>query len=762
MNNILSSRVTKIGVFVITMVAIIIGAITVIKYQHNIHNYYRTYHNYRYEPNNWNSRDDVLRKVDEYCSSDYKQQIDYIFTEVESKMDNVDNVNKLLKDKGKTNADELLGISSEKHKNFEYYIALYDDNVVASSKVLTQSELYDNVGFDKPYMFNENGNIPQDFLSKMYKDDTLQQIQNSMIEYNQDEYMIEHNQDEIFRWDIYVVPDEETIQVFDDVNKAIDINNIQITMVLIIIGVVIISGLIYFIVYGGKTSEGEVIKLTSYDEVYFEIKTLILAGFSFISVLLILVYYDRQDIMGHIESDELLKESIGVSAEQLITAMLLLSVIFTGAMLIRYLVSINKHIINKTFWKNNIIYAVYSRTIGMAIDKTTELSKKAIDSNQGNGKKLIKKSKDLAQKSKKIVQEYKLFTNKNDRVKNLSIAIILALFATGMFIVFTMNQYFWFGRFIYGMISLIALFVIGYAIIHLLKSFVVITDSIEKLKNGENITQENIDNAFPYVDEVRTLSDIEKIANKHAEQSIRAERTKAELITNVSHDLRTPLTSIVAFSDLLDKKKDVYDEETKEYIKAIKEKSERMSLMVEDLFDLSKSSTGGVTANPEVLNVKNLVKQVIYEQDFDGENNLYINIDEKINIYADSNHMYRIMQNIIQNAIKYHMYGTRIYIDSYEIDDKINIEVKNIASYHMNFGSDEIATRFARGDESRTEEGNGLGLAIIKSYTELNKGTMDLTVDGDLFKIIIIFPKNNKIDVEAVNNNIKNTNIEVI
>lgn len=272
-------------------------------------------------------------------------------------------------------------------------------------------------------------------------------------------------------------------------------------------------------------------------------------------------------------------------------------------------------------------------------------------------------------------------------------------------------------------------------------SMMKLVDGIDKLKNNENFSYDKKLRHIVFNEAFESLEEINCNMDKNYKEGVKAQSLKAELITNVSHDLRTPLTSIIGYIDLLDKKSELYDEETKEYISVLRDKSDRMNDMVEDLFDLAKSASGDIELEFEKLNLKKLIEQTLVElDDISENNNIVVNIADDLNINADGSKMYRVMQNIISNALKYSLNGTRIYIESYvDENNKITLEIKNIANYKMNFTSNDIVERFVRGDESRTTEGSGIGLSIAKSYTTLNGGIFNVVIDGDMFKVQMKF-----------------------
>lgn len=224
------------------------------------------------------------------------------------------------------------------------------------------------------------------------------------------------------------------------------------------------------------------------------------------------------------------------------------------------------------------------------------------------------------------------------------------------------------------------------------------------------------------------------------EQSLKSERLKTELITNVSHDIKTPLTSIINYVDLL-KQEDIKDEKIKQYIDILNQKSLRLKKLIEDLVEASKVSSGNVKLNIEVIDLKELLAQTIgeFEDRFESKN-LKIDIeipDEEVKIKADNRYMYRVIENLFSNITKYSIDNSRVYISLTKQNDKIKLEIKNISKDKLNISPDELMQRFVRGDKSRYTEGSGLGLSIAKSLTEMQGGKFDINIDGDLFKVII-------------------------
>jgi len=230
---------------------------------------------------------------------------------------------------------------------------------------------------------------------------------------------------------------------------------------------------------------------------------------------------------------------------------------------------------------------------------------------------------------------------------------------------------------------------------------------------------------------------IQKNRKESMEKQLQSERMKVDLITNVSHDLKTPLTSMIGCIDLL-KQTEGLSEEAQDYVRLLSQKAEKLKEMVQDVFDMARATSGGRDMNMERLDMARLVRQTVADmQDRIAASGLVfrIKIDErKLPFMGDGKKLYRVYQNLIENTLKYSMAGSRVYIEVQTTGKKIITSIKNTSDYEMDFGPEEIMERFTRGDKSRSTEGNGLGLAIAKSFTEACGGSFRLTLDGDLFK----------------------------
>lgn len=241
-------------------------------------------------------------------------------------------------------------------------------------------------------------------------------------------------------------------------------------------------------------------------------------------------------------------------------------------------------------------------------------------------------------------------------------------------------------------------------------------------------------------DLAHSINNMKRGLRKSIENENKSERMKTELISNVSHDLKTPLTSIISYVDLL-KRAEVEPEEARAYIEVLEKKAQRLKILIEDLFEASKAASGSMQLNFEKIEVNALLKQTLGEAEKkieEAQLDFKTNIpQEKIYINADGRKIWRVFENLVSNTVKYALKGTRVYLDVKSDDEKVYIVIKNVSAYELNFDSSEITERFKRGEESRHTEGSGLGLAIAKSIIELHGGTLTISIDGDLFKVTV-------------------------
>ena len=274
-----------------------------------------------------------------------------------------------------------------------------------------------------------------------------------------------------------------------------------------------------------------------------------------------------------------------------------------------------------------------------------------------------------------------------------------------------------------------------------------IMDGLKKISDGE----------LQYKIKTDTLTGKQKVMAEYinnigsgldaaVENSLKKERMQTELITNVSHDLKTPLTSIINYVDLM-KRENPTDPKIQEYLRILDEKSQRLKVLTEDVVEASKASTGNIKLEMNDIDFVEMVQQVIgeFEEKFQ-EKNLTMMVhftDEPSIIYADGQRMWRVLENVFGNVVKYAMEGTRVYAEISNRNKKVTFSLKNISAQPLNISADELTERFIRGDVARNTEGSGLGLSIAKSLTELQGGEFKLYLDGDLFKVMITFAAKN-------------------
>lgn len=265
---------------------------------------------------------------------------------------------------------------------------------------------------------------------------------------------------------------------------------------------------------------------------------------------------------------------------------------------------------------------------------------------------------------------------------------------------------------------------------------------LHHLSMGEEVRPVNISETSPLYEAGCDLEKVNESLDKSVKRQIKSEQMKIELITNVSHDLKTPLTSIIGYIDLL--KKEDMSPEAQDYVNVISKKSEHLKEMIQDLFEISKATSGNAELVLEKLDMVKLLQQTLgdMEDRISSSGRIIRTVlpEEPLYISGDGKRLYRVYQNLMENALKYSMEGTRIYVEGRVEEQKVITEIKNIAAYEMDFTADKIVERFQRGDVNRTTEGHGLGLAIAKSFSEACGGHLDIIIDGDMFKAVISYP----------------------
>ena len=274
--------------------------------------------------------------------------------------------------------------------------------------------------------------------------------------------------------------------------------------------------------------------------------------------------------------------------------------------------------------------------------------------------------------------------------------------------------------------------------------------TLQKIKEGgERIAggdlDYKIDTKYMYgdfKDFCGTLNNINKGISAAVSEKMKSERFKTELITNVSHDIKTPLTSIINYVDLI-KKEEPENENIREYISVLDRQSGRLKKLIEDLVEASKASSGSVAVNLAECDPSVLLSQTVGEFDerlkAAGLTAVINTPETPVRIMADGRHLWRVFDNLMNNICKYSQRGTRVYLDVSESGGRVNVTFKNISAYELNISGEELTERFVRGDRSRSTEGSGLGLSIARSLTEIQGGTLKIDIDGDLFKVTVSF-----------------------
>lgn len=305
---------------------------------------------------------------------------------------------------------------------------------------------------------------------------------------------------------------------------------------------------------------------------------------------------------------------------------------------------------------------------------------------------------------------------------------------------------------IYGQLKLSMLFGIGlvlfnvfcmYLFIRALRSLKEIMISVKESSKGNFSYPLDLNKISPsFLNFAEDVANIQEGFKNAVDDAVKGERMKAELITNVSHDLKTPLTSIISYVDLL-KKENLENETASAYVEVLHEKSYRLKQLIEDLIEASKASSGNLTVEKMRVDYKQLTLQAMGEME-DKTNAVglifKVSCSEPVFIDADGGHMWRILENLLSNVIKYSMPNSRVYVDIFKMDGHGVLVMKNISAAPIDFDETRLTERFVRGDEARTTEGSGLGLSITQSLAELQGGSFGIQVDGDLFKSIVSIP----------------------
>lgn len=276
-----------------------------------------------------------------------------------------------------------------------------------------------------------------------------------------------------------------------------------------------------------------------------------------------------------------------------------------------------------------------------------------------------------------------------------------------------------------------------------LQDYSALMDQVEQMYNGDLTAVNNLPATSPLYSSAMQLNMIRDGIKIAVEEGIKSERTKVELITNVSHDIKTPLTSIIGYVELLKAEPDL-PPHVQDYIGIISQKSDRLRHMIQDIFDVSKAATGNITLEPEHLYLDKLLQQTLADMDELMQSSpLHWRVqipEDSFPVYVDGQRMYRVFQNLIKNAAQYALDGSRVYISLIKQEQTAYVIIQNISKYELQTDGETLTGRFVRGDDSRSSSGSGLGLSIAKSFTEACGGTCSVHVHGDLFTVEIALP----------------------
>ncbi len=423
---------------------------------------------------------------------------------------------------------------------------------------------------------------------------------------------------------------------------------------------------------------------------------------------------------------------LNYGAEKLLNVLMwfcLFGIAYWGAACLRAIFTMRKR-----YWRERTLTARILYWAGGRKDELGEQVKQGAAGTTGLFRKIWKACRGFVQR----IYDSFLHLDISDRANSVIFKIVLV-----NFILLTVVCCFWF----YGIMAL--LIYSGVLFLFLRRYFYDIQWKYRLLLASMNLLAEGnldapIEGDLGIFNPMKTeIQKIQRGFKKAVEEEVKSERMKTELITNVSHDLKTPLTAIITYVDLLKKEEDPKRRE--EYLSILERKSQRLKVLIEDLFEISKVTSKNVTMNFMKADIVELLKQVGLEND-SRIREAYLDFrwslpEEKVVMLLDSQKTYRIFENLIVNITKYAMPHTRVYIEVKDEGGEVSISMKNVSSAELDFDADEITDRFVRGDASRNSEGSGLGLAIAKSFTELQYGTLKVTTEADLFKVNIRLPK---------------------
>ncbi len=585
--------------------------------------------------------------------------------------------------------------------NLKYYmIDTTSNKSISNISNLSDQILKDYMADSRFYLhisFDKNGNMKVHEISdRLFSFNTLSQAFNR--------YQVIHNAYHFNLDIIYIVPAELTDShdfITRGTEKLIELQYIIIFIIIALLGILIVGAMAVCIPY---TYQRQLKVLHFINKLFFELKVFALLGFMTISIHLserILSYYSLSQLINIIHTRH-------PNFYIISTSMLFLIYLLTY-LTVTYIKSICYEGFKNRFLKDilciRILYYLLKKIRCLFI-------------------KLI--SIDFSQ----------------NHLKQLALILLV-----NFFILFLIGISWPFGL----SLAIAYSFILYHLLSKILSNIKILAESSNVLASGSfnfNLS-ENLGILNPIAVNLNNIKEGFKVA---VEQETRSQNMKSELISSVSHDLKTPLTSILAYIDLLKNENPEADNWPK-YIHILEQKSQRLKVLIEDLFEISRAVSGNIELHPEPIDIISLLKQALGElEEKIQTSGLQLRTkwpDYKISCYLDGQKTYRIFENLISNISKYALPHSRVYIDLLDESQNILIILKNISAYEMNFDADEITDRFTRGDRARHTEGSGLGLAIAKSLTELQDGSLIVYVDGDLFKVTVSFPKINCIELKS-------------
>ncbi len=575
-----------------------------------------------------------------------------------------------------------------------YYENTYYDRDISSGisyviKNKKDGKIYTNIKINN--VDEEINNIKSGEIYWCYKDGSIEtnieKLNQENAKYIYSIYESEYNISEYSNYEVYTKFDIEKVSqkskmilanIVRDITKNMENSEYTISICMILL----IAIIIYLIWSIGHKKGKEEIEITSIDKIPYEV---LVVGFTIVIVVFAEILFSIFSSLNDIPINLVIGGLVGTYL-----------VIYISLLVI--VVSTIRRIKGKIFFRSFLIYR-----IGKYI------------------KNLLKK-----------IQQN--FSDKTGAIKKLTILYVLFI------IIFIILQQFCNSYF--GVVLMVAfLWIVYYKLLVYTKKTLKIQKTLQEIYDGKSDVNLNPDEFDGVLKEmVKYIDDIAGGFSNAIEQNLKSERLKTELITNVSHDIKTPLTSIINYVDLL-KKEQFENKQIEQYVAILDSKSQRLKKLIEDLVEASKASSGNIKLNIEKINLNELINQTVGEfEDKFKVKNLIIETrmpEKLVTLQADSRYMYRIIENLFSNISKYAMNGTRVYIALEKQDEEITIIMKNISNQKLDISVDELKQRFVRGDKSRYTDGSGLGLSIAESLTELQGGKFDISIDGDLFKVTL-------------------------